>query len=158
MKLYHGSNIFIDSIDLTKGHWGKDFGKGFYLSADKDQAQKMAEVTTFRNSQGSPTITTFEIDEAIFSSSNLKIKRFDEYTEEWAKFVVSNRRNDIGVQIHDYDIVIGPIANDKVGVQMRLYIEKYIDVSELVKRLRYTHPTFQYFFATPSSIQYLKRV
>ena len=34
MKLYHGSNIEIEVIDLTKGRKGKDFGRGFYLSED----------------------------------------------------------------------------------------------------------------------------
>ena len=29
MKLYHGSNTLIHSIDLTQGRPGKDFGKGF---------------------------------------------------------------------------------------------------------------------------------
>ena len=46
MILYHGSNIDIDKIDLTKSKPYKDFGKGFYLSADKQQAQRMAEQRT----------------------------------------------------------------------------------------------------------------
>ena len=46
MILYHGSNIEIDKIDLTKSKPYKDFGKGFYLSADKQQAQRMAEQRT----------------------------------------------------------------------------------------------------------------
>ena len=34
MILYHGSNVSIDAIDLSKSRTGKDFGTGFYLSAD----------------------------------------------------------------------------------------------------------------------------
>ena len=42
MKLYHGSTIDIREIDLLKSKPNKDFGKGFYLSADKEQAYEMA--------------------------------------------------------------------------------------------------------------------
>ena len=43
MILYHGSNVSIESIDFSKSKPGKDFGIGFYLSADEKQAQEMAE-------------------------------------------------------------------------------------------------------------------
>ena len=43
MKLYHGSNVEIDVIDLGRGRRGKDFGQGFYLSADRSQAQLAAK-------------------------------------------------------------------------------------------------------------------
>ena len=158
MKLYHGSNMAIDEIDLSKGRWGKDFGRGFYLSADETQAYRMAELTTFRRSEGIPVVTAYEIADEVFSSNLLKVKHFDGYSEDWAKFIVQNRRNDTGVQAHDYDIVIGPIANDKVGVQMRLFVEEYIDVVELVRRLTYVRPTIQYFFATPLALQYLRKL
>ena len=158
MRLYHGSNMAIDSIDLSKGRCGKDFGQGFYLSADEEQALQMAEVTTFKMSSGVPTVTTFEIDDAVLSSGELHVKVFDGYSEEWAKFVVMNRKNATSAPMHDYDIVIGPIADDKVGVQMRLFTENYINIVELVKRLAYIRPTIQYFFATPAAIKYLHRV
>ena len=40
MKLYHGSNLVIEKIDLSKGRPAKDFGRGFYLSDNMDQAGK----------------------------------------------------------------------------------------------------------------------
>lgn len=46
MTLYHGSNIEIEHIDLTKSKRGKDFGCGFYLNANRQQAMDMAERTT----------------------------------------------------------------------------------------------------------------
>lgn len=158
MRLYHGSNMPIEKIDLSRGRIGKDFGQGFYLSADKSQAEQMAEITTFKMATGVPTVTTFEVEDSVFESAGLQIKRFHGYTEEWAEFIVMNRQNKTTKQSHDYDIVIGPIADDKVGVQMRLYTEKYIDVKELVKRLTYIKPTIQYFFATEKSISYLHRI
>lgn len=158
MKLYHGSYTAIDHIDLSKGRVGKDFGQGFYLSDDPDQAFEMAKLTTFRLSKGCPTVTTFEIDESVFNQSDLRIKRFDGYTEEWARFIVMNRNNKTTTPMHDYDIVIGPIADDKVGVQMRLFTDEYISIEELVKRLTFIRPTIQYYFATEKAISYLTRI
>ena len=43
MILYHGSNTTIDKIDLKKSKPNKDFGKGFYLSEDEEQAIEMAK-------------------------------------------------------------------------------------------------------------------
>lgn len=36
MKLYHGSNVKVDQIDLGKSRPAKDFGRAFYLSAEKE--------------------------------------------------------------------------------------------------------------------------
>ena len=64
IKLYHGSNIAIDRIDLSIGRKGKDFGQGFYLSPDLKQAQRMAQIAVEREGFGSPTVTTFLFDDA----------------------------------------------------------------------------------------------
>lgn len=42
MRLYHGSNMMIENIDLSKCKPYKDFGRGFYLTEIKEQAEKMA--------------------------------------------------------------------------------------------------------------------
>ena len=73
MTLYHGSNVEIDVIDLSKSRPGKDFGKGFYLSEDKSQATEMAESKVVFLG-GEPVVTSFEFDEKNLSSNLLKIK------------------------------------------------------------------------------------
>lgn len=89
MILYHGSNIEISQIDIDKGRKGKDFGKGFYLSADIEQAQKMASLTTFRQGKGNPIVSEFMFDESVLNgNSDIKIKQFDGYTIEWAEFIL----------------------------------------------------------------------
>jgi len=100
MKLYHGSNIEIEVIDLTKGRKGKDFGRGFYLSEDYKQAVKMSEIVVRKEVDGVPCVTCFDFDEVALEQ--LKIKRFEGYTEEWAEFVLANRRNRTDEQIHSY--------------------------------------------------------
>jgi hypothetical protein len=154
MKLYHGSNTLIHSIDLTQGRPGKDFGKGFYLSKDFDQAQRMAQITAVRRG-GTPQVTTFEFDEACLNDGQLRVKIFDGYTIEWAQFILKNRLNNSDTLAHDYDIVIGPIADDKVGVQIRQLLREYITLEQFQKKVEYITPTIQYFFATERAIAFL---
>lgn len=158
MILYHGSNISIETIDLAQSKRAKDFGQGFYLSADRQQALKMAELTTFRTGKGCPTITAFEFDECHLKGNTVKVKTFEGYTEEWADFILKNRSNDSDTPIHPFDIVIGPIADDMVGMQLRRYFQGYISIGELVKELSYAKGvTIQYFFGTEKAVKLLKR-
>lgn len=152
MKLYHGSNVRIDAIDLEKSKPYKDFGKGFYLSDNETQALDMAK---FRSSisGGASIVTKFEFDAYGLSSSNLKIKRFESYSEEWLDFIIANRE---GYEAEQYDFVYGPIADDKVGFQLRRYKDELIDKNELLERLKYMKGiTFQYFFGSNEAIKYL---
>lgn len=107
MILYHGSNISIEDIDLTVSRPGKDFGRGFYLSADKEQAMELAE-SKVKFLGGEPVVTAYVFDESALTNGLLKVKIFDGYSEEWAKFVYDNRENFSDTQLHDYDIIYGP--------------------------------------------------
>lgn len=156
MILYHGTNIAFDTIDLTKSKPNKDFGQGFYLSEDYDQAMAMAKIKTEQLEVGAPTVLAYEID--VNQLEFLKTKRFCEYSEEWAKFILLNRRNNKSQPAHDYDIVYGPIADDRVGVQLWKYENHSIDLPTLVHNLQHMKGiTFQYFFGTEKAIKLLKR-
>lgn len=158
MMLYHGSNVAIDVIDLSKSRPGKDFGKGFYLSADENQAIEMAE-SKVAFLGGEPVVTSFEFDESAISSKILKVKVFESYTEEWAHFVYENRENFTDNPIHEYDIIYGPIANDRVGAQIRNFKNGNIDLDELMSRIKYLKGiTFQYFFGTEAAIKTLRKL
>lgn len=159
MKLYHGSNTSIAEIDLKRGRRGKDFGQGFYLSADRKQAVMMAERTVDREESGTATLTTYLFDEKVLTEpGELKVKCFHEYSAEWAEFIMKNRQNKSNRQIHDYDIVFGPIANDRVGLQISRFQLNYIPMEELIRQLTFIKPTFQYFFGSIRAISLLKRV
>lgn len=157
MILYHGTNVAFDTIDLLKSKPNKDFGKGFYLSADYDQAMAMANVKVEQLEYGSPIVLTFEVDELLLEELN--VRRFDSYSEEWAEFILHNRRNASDYPVHDYDVVYGPIANDRVGVQLWRYETQSIDLQTLVRNLQHMKGvTFQYFFGTEAAIKLLKRI
>ena len=155
MILYHGSNMAIDKIDLEMSKPNKDFGKGFYLSENESQAMEMAN---FKSALlgGEPIVTKFEFNDLMMQSSDLRIKIFANYSEEWADFVFANRE---GYKVELYDIVYGPIANDKVGLQIRKLKDGSIDKAEFLNRLKYMKGiTYQYYFGTEKSIQYLKKL
>ena len=157
MILYHGSNGDFEQIDLSYSRPGKDFGKGFYLSADRDQALKMAQTKIEQIQSGQPTVMAYEVDENAMNT--LRVLRFDEYSEDWARFILKNRNNPTDKPAHDYDIVIGPIANDRAGIQLWRFENKDIDLPTLVRKLRYMQGlTIQYFFGTEQAIKLLKRI
>lgn len=159
IRLYHGSNVAIEHIDLARSKRGKDFGQGFYLNANPDQAMAMAIRTTRFLGEGQPVLSCFEYDEAKAANQGLCIKVFPDYTEEWAEFVVMNRKNQTDVPAHPYDIVVGPIADDTVGVQIRRFIMGYISASALVTQLKFQGDlAVQYFFGTPQAIDVLKHI
>lgn len=157
MILYHGTNMDFDAIDLSKSKPNKDFGRGFCLSADYDQAMAMANIKVDQLEHGVPTVLAFEVDEA--EMERMHIKRYYEYSEEWAQFILLNRRNETSQAVHDYDIVYGPIADDRVGVQLWKYETQSIDLPTLVRNLQHMKGiTFQYFFGTEEAITLLKRL
>ena len=159
MKLFHGSNIKIDIPDLAHSKPNKDFGRGFYLSADKSQAQDMAKQKVDQTQKGTAEVTEFLFDESIMQSNELKILIFEDYCEEWAKFVVANRNSKSESSAHDYDIVYGPIADDGVTFQLRRFEGGVITLPKLVEELKYAKGiTFQYFFGTERALKLLKRL
>lgn len=160
ITLYHGSNVEIEQIDLSRSKRGKDFGRGFYLNANRQQALDMAKRTVRTLSVGCPIVNAFEFDDTVLSrTSGLNVKIFDDYCEEWAEFILLNRSNNSDTPAHPYDIVIGPIANDTVGVQIRRFINGFIPMSVLIEELRFRgNHAVQYFFGTERAIQLLKKV
>ena len=159
MILYHGSNVKIEVPNLEKSKPYKDFGRGFYLSADKNQALRMAEQKTLQLLIGEPIVSEFEFDEILLQSNELKVKIFEDYSVEWANFILQNRDVHNQHPIHEYDIVYGPIADDGVTFQLRRYQAGTISIDELVKELQYAKGiTFQYFFGTTLALEKLKRL
>jgi len=164
MQLYHGSNQEIMSVDLRRCKPYKDFGRGFYLTTIKEQAELMAKRTA-RIYGGSPNITVYTFDDAVLSSSVYSVKVFSEPNAEWALFVLNNRNRDFRdfsnqSSNHDnkYDIVIGPVANDDIALLFRSYFNEYIDLDALVKGIKYKKLSDQYSFHTDRVIELLIKV
>ncbi len=157
MILYHGSNTMIDRIDLGKCRPYKDFGKGFYLTDLRHQAERMA-ARTVKMFKGEPALTIYEFDLERAVNEDLKIKIFKSPDEEWARFVMSNRDINVPQPCHDYDIVIGPVADDTIARLLRMFTESFISEEQLVKELTFSQVTSQYFFHTEAAIKMLKKL
>lgn len=164
MLLYHGSNTDIKTIDLAMCRPYKDFGRGFYLTEFKEQAEKMANRVA-RLYGGKAIVNTFEIDSEFLNEKKLRIKDFGtETSEEWARFVMNNRSrkfqdfsNPECNFDNKYDIVIGPIANDDMAVLFRQYENGIISFENMVSGMIYKETTNQYSFHTEKAISFLRK-
>ncbi len=155
MRLYHGSNTKIESIELLKCRPFKDFGQGFYLTEIEEQAEQMAKRTASIYG-GEPVVTLFEFDTNALNADVLSIKLFKEPNEEWALFVMANRNRNIEQPCHQYDIVVGPVADDTFATLFRNFDDGIIDLPTLVSGLKYKKVSSQYFFHTQRALEYLK--
>jgi len=159
IQLYHGSNMRIEVPDLIHSKPFKDFGRGFYLSADKQQALDMAIQKVKQTNEGKAEVSEFMFEEKMMMSDDIKVLNFPDYSEDWAQFVLMNRNRNNKQPTHDYDIVYGPIADDGVTYQLRRYEGGVISLTRLVEELKYAKGiTFQYFFGTERALKLLKKI
>jgi hypothetical protein len=154
--LYHGSNQVVTRIDLAQCRPFKDFGRGFYLSANLDHAAQMA-ARTARIYGGEPRVSSFEFDEQ--ASEALAIRRFAGPTQEWARFVLNNRSRSFADladpnsnQDAKYDLVVGPIADDDIALLFRQFESGLIDLAALARGIEYRELSVQHSFHTPEGI------
>ena len=165
MKLYHGANMEIEHVDLSKCMPYKDFGRGFYTTILEDQAWRMAERRA-RIAGGVPTVTVFEVPEDLLEKSDINCRVFDERPSvEWAVFINNNRnRKFLDISSlecntdNKYDVVSGPVANDTVGLLIRQFSRGTIDAEYLKREFDFGQLTNQYTFHTEKALRYLKKV
>ncbi|MBQ4029253.1 MAG: DUF3990 domain-containing protein [Prevotella sp.] len=158
MILYHGSNVAIDKIDLNLCKPYKDFGRGFYLTDIQSQAEDMAIRRVKLADWGSPIVTAYEFDERLLNDKSINVLVFPSVSVKWAEFVLKNRDVNREGFKHDYDVVVGPVANDTVAFQLRRYLFGAITLESLVKELEFKGRNRQFFFGTEIAISKLKRL
>ena len=103
MNIYHVGFSKIETPDIHFGRKNADFGQGFYVSPNKDFAKKWG-----KKRNGLDTI----FNEYFLDDTGLNIKTF-ERNEEWFNYITNNRQNKDDY-LKEYDIIIGPIANDTI--------------------------------------------
>ena len=164
MKLYHGSNVEIDSINLAMCRPYKDFGRGFYLTSMKEQAQKMAQRVS-RIYGGEPYVMEYIFHEEKLKEIELNTRIFEGPSKEWALFVINNRNRDYqdinSIECnHDnkYDLVIGPVADDDLALLFRQFSGGLISVEVLVEAMKFKKLTNQYSFHTERALELLEKV
>ena len=155
MIVYHGSYTVITKIDLSKCEPRKDFGKGFYVTNILKQAEVWAERIGKKHNQKG-VITEFVFYENAFIDGVHKVLRFDGYDEQWLDFVTLNRRLDSPIPAHNYDIVEGPVADDRISREIDNYIAGKISREKFLNMLRREEHTHQISFCTADSLLMLE--
>jgi hypothetical protein len=156
MKVYHGSYTEIKHIDLLRCEPYRDFGRGFYVTKIKEQAELWAKRKG--RYKGNGFVTEFEFYYSELVARNCKIKQFETYSEEWLDFVILNRNDKIPAPAHDYDIVEGPVADDKIQNRIVYYLDGQIGKAEFLEELKWHEETHQICFCTVASLVFLKYI
>lgn len=148
MILYHGSFLEIAQPDLVHSRSNVDFGRGFYVTPLREQAVKWCGKFKRRGKDG--VVSRYVYEEC--HENELKILKFDSYSEEWLDFILNCRR---GHDTTDYDLIVGGVANDKVFNTVELFFDGLIDKTEAINRLRYEKPNLQICFRTEKALSLL---
>ena len=152
MLLYHGSNLEIEAPRLLKNQRNLDFGRGFYTTSDYKQAVSWAQRTARIRNEGKACVSYYEIEE--IALDKLKILRFDKADNEWLDFVAANRKGNAPQD--DWDLIIGPVANDQTFPTILLYLDGYLDAESTIKRLLTQKLSDQFTFKTELALSNLR--
>ena len=144
MLIYHASDVIVDKPDTVHSRSNLDFGKGFYATVIKEQAERYAQRFILRNRKGILNVYEYTPDE------NLNIKSFESYDSEWLDFVAACR---MGEDVYkQFDVICGGIANDRVFNTLDLYFSNQMTKEEALKRLVFEKPNQQLCFTNQVTI------
>jgi len=149
LVLYHGSNQDFNNVDLSKSKDRRDFGKGFYTTTIKEQAQQWG--FNMFNRFGGDSVFLYEFE--FLPSGDLENKIFTGITDEWFDFILENRLQG-GLQ-HNYDYIQGPVANDKTFLTITGFIDGILSRDEAMRRLQYSKSNDQLSIHTEKAISFL---
>ena len=152
MICYHGSDTIVDAPKILEATRPLDFGGGFYVTTSEEQAKRWATKVSYRNNNSHKCVNRYEFD-VEKAKKDLAVICFDSADEKWLDFICKNRS---GKVTGDYDIVIGPVADDKVYRVVVEYENGDIDKENALKNLKTETLCDQILFHTEKSLAYLK--
>ncbi len=151
MKLYHGSLEIVQKPEIRKANRTLDYGNGFYTTTSYLQAEAWVKRRMDEAEKAMGFVNLYTVPNPL--PSFLQQLIFQSPTEEWVDFVMRNRTEK--EYVHDYDIVYGPVANDRVYAAFALYEGGFLDKQELIKELKAYKLVDQYLFHTEAALQFL---
>jgi len=164
--VYHGSTALFEAIDVNMGKPYKDFGRGFYVTENINHAKNLAlrnkRIDTERyGKQAEAYIYTYEFD-LIDAKNKFTVKDFTDADLTWMKFVLANRR--VKGRTHDYNIVIGPTADDDTSLVLKAYftglygdIDSLIAIETALRLIEADKLPPQIYFSDNESVKLLKQ-
>lgn len=142
MTVYHGSGTIVKEPKILQGRNTKDFGVGFYCTIIREQAERWAK------RYDTPILNTYTVR----MDSRLKILEFTDMTEDWLNFIIDCRHG----KVHEYDIVIGSMANDQIYNYIADYMDGIITREQFWSLARFKYPSHQITFCTPEALKCLE--
>ena len=144
MTVFHGGYEPVEKPEIRKGRNTKDFGDGFYCTIIKEQAQRWAR------RYDSKIVSIYNVR----INTTLKIKDFKEMTDEWLDFIIDCRAG----RSHDYDIVIGAMADDQIYNFISDYMDGAITREQFWVLAKFKYPTHQINFCTEEALECLEYI
>lgn len=132
INLYHGSTVTVKKPSLRPGRPNADFGKGFYTTSNLEQAERWAHIKQEREQAERAVVSVYEFDETLLDRPDLNIRRFTGADEPWLYFVAGCRK----ARRHNYDLVQGPVANDKVFTTVNLFESGVLSAEAAILQLK----------------------
>ena len=154
MKLYHGSHIEVKNPKIITSSRVGDFGRGFYTTSNLEQARRWAQIRAIQENQPSGVVTVFDVPDHLFSHPELQIKSFENANAVWLDFVLANRK-DVDFD-HEFDIVRGPVADDRVYVCLNMLEDGLADRETVIRKLKTYVLADQILFHTAKSLLFLE--
>ena len=151
MKIYHGSIEKVESPEIRQSNRTLDYGQGFYTTTSYEQAEAWVRRRMNEKRASRGYVCVYELNEAALES--LKTLIFEQPTEEWVDFVMQNRTQK--GYVHEFDIVYGPVANDRVYAAFALYEGGLINKQALIAELKAYKLVDQYLFHTEKALHAL---
>lgn len=138
MIVYHGSKSIVVKPDISYSRNSTDFSKGFYLTEIKEQARLWSLKTVNHKQFQRAFINEYELNEK--ELIKLKVKTFNKYNNEWLEFITNCR---LEKDNSEYDVVIGPVADDRVYDSIKLYLNGLITAKESINKIKMFTPNMQ---------------
>ena len=154
MICYHGSDTIVDIPRILEVQRPLDFGGGFYVTTSEVQAKSWAIKVAYRNNNNHRCINRYEFD-LEKAKSELAVIHFEIADEKWLDFICDNRS---GKSTGDYDIVIGPVADDRVYRVVVEYENGDLDKETALKNLKTESLCDQILFHTEKALKCLKYI
>jgi hypothetical protein len=154
--LFHGSNQEVQKPRLLKRQRNLDFGPGFYATTNREQAAEFARKVVRRERTGTPIVSHYHHDEA--SLADLRVLRFTAPDRSWLDFVTRNRNALDNPDSLEYDLIVGPVANDDVYAVLLPYFNGVIPAEAALVALKVKRLFDQYTFATDKALRTLEYI
>lgn len=150
MTVYHGSTIEIKQPDVMHSKKYLDFGRGFYVTSFRSQAEKWANRKAVRTG-GHAVVNQYELRD---NMSGYHVLSFEGADEKWLDFICSCRRGE--EQYKQYDIIIGNVADDDVFKTVDMYLRGLWEKEKALEELRYYKKNDQMCFVSVASLKLLE--